>query len=491
MKNTQHKIVYLLMAGIVAAGLLAGCSEWFNDPLKDKDTGEKITLFLVDFNFFDTRFTFHFEDYDTGDPIENVDIKLMLSGSDANHVVDFAGEKSSFWNTRTGRMELTYDPGQPVNESNPIEFSVYAEAQGYVPIPVFARFTQKGQKDIIVRMINTNPAASSQKSALLKSSVAATELPFNILLNGNPASQHPKLLLAKEVNAAMGSYNNIMLYHLEGIAGTTNVSSSTLANPALYSDYGFFYTSQNPAMNNLTATQAAKNQSFVSSAITLYQVVKPSGVTLCNSPMQVSFKRADNKAGGSSSFDYTLTYENGQVLKGKFSGIFPFTGYIEGLFQNMPFTLSVEGNQQYGVSPSTISVNNGCGATASVDVTQRDNLTAFQIILVALCDDNPEVGIAPSYQAQYRKTGSTGSWENFSLDGGKCTLFLELNQKYDFRLNWKGSWETYTISTNPNTINQEVDDRTTVEEFKQIDANNWRIKARYRFTQDVCNDMNW
>lgn len=51
--------------------IMGACSDLLNNPLKDKKTGEEITLLLLDMNIFETRFSFHFVDSETGKYIDN------------------------------------------------------------------------------------------------------------------------------------------------------------------------------------------------------------------------------------------------------------------------------------------------------------------------------------------------------------------------------------------------------------------------------------
>ena len=59
--NIQANIVSLLISTILLMSA-SSCEDLFNDPLKDKDTGEDITVLLLDRNFINTKLKIWFVD---------------------------------------------------------------------------------------------------------------------------------------------------------------------------------------------------------------------------------------------------------------------------------------------------------------------------------------------------------------------------------------------------------------------------------------------
>ena len=59
MKNILKsvKVIAIILAALFVNN---SCSNLFDNPLKDKDTDEEITLILLDLNFFDTKLNFYF-----------------------------------------------------------------------------------------------------------------------------------------------------------------------------------------------------------------------------------------------------------------------------------------------------------------------------------------------------------------------------------------------------------------------------------------------
>ena len=88
----------IIIYPIVALFLLAAsvftfvsCEDFLADPLVDKDTGEDLTMLLVDMNFIKTKLAIYLEDYDTGEAIEGPEIEIFIGGESASNLINFAG----------------------------------------------------------------------------------------------------------------------------------------------------------------------------------------------------------------------------------------------------------------------------------------------------------------------------------------------------------------------------------------------------------------
>ena len=166
----KRKIVNLFQILAITAMVFTSnsCSDLFNDPLKDKDTGEDINLLLVDLNFFDTKVTFKFEDYDTGELLTDYDISVALAGNNTDKFVSLFGEKKEEYETSSGILELYLDPAYTFT-NEPIQLDVFANADpAYLSAPTSFEISSAGERTIVVKMINWD---NSEK---LKSALATT-----------------------------------------------------------------------------------------------------------------------------------------------------------------------------------------------------------------------------------------------------------------------------------------------------------------------------
>ena len=105
----MRKISQLIL---VLSLLLAttACEDLFKNPLKDKNTGDDITLLILDRNFISTKLLLKFVDAKTDEPFENEAIEIQLWGDNANRLITYSGEKPEVFTTDIGFLELGYDP---------------------------------------------------------------------------------------------------------------------------------------------------------------------------------------------------------------------------------------------------------------------------------------------------------------------------------------------------------------------------------------------
>lgn len=166
MKRIFYKAIGL-SAIFLQIFVMVSCNDLFTNPLKDKETGEDLTLLLLDPNFFTTTFSISVIDAQTKDEI-GLDTKLYVGDENGYDVVDFTGQrgdmveftidqdyKETFYkfHTSSGLMELALDPTYEPSEQSPVNISFKAEVEGYESITTFDKISSTGTKTVIIEML--------------------------------------------------------------------------------------------------------------------------------------------------------------------------------------------------------------------------------------------------------------------------------------------------------------------------------------------------
>ena len=110
--------------------LFTSCSEYLNDPLIDKNTGEEIEFFIIDEEFFNTKMSYRLLDAESKEPIRS-NATIIFSGQNGNDIITYLGKKQSSFFTNLGRLELTVDPGVPISEESPFKYTINVAISGY------------------------------------------------------------------------------------------------------------------------------------------------------------------------------------------------------------------------------------------------------------------------------------------------------------------------------------------------------------------------
>ena len=145
MKNLVQTFIGKIILAFIVVFSVSGCGEMLDDPTIDKDTGEDLTLLIVDFNFFKTHASYKLIDA-ADKSLINKSAKIWFTGKNANDIVNFAGEKNADYHTSEGQMELTVDPNVPVSASSPLEYAVHVEVEGYRSLSQGIQINSEGKK---------------------------------------------------------------------------------------------------------------------------------------------------------------------------------------------------------------------------------------------------------------------------------------------------------------------------------------------------------
>lgn len=415
------------------------CSDLFQNPLKDKNTGNDVTALLIDLNFFEVKFKIHIIDAETEEYVEGAELNVFITGNSASNVVNFSGEKKNTFTTSSGYLELTYDPNVEISANNPIKFEVQATSDEYFSFPTEVNVSEKGNEDIYVYVFK----ATNEKSA----SVVAD--PFT--MEYAPSSGLTKLSLSESSLRLISS--NYPVYNIWGVYRNTSAGDLTAKNfngdPNLYNEWGFhYYYMMNPSEKS--NGDALKSQNFSKANYIIPALLKRNGISKCDNGIRVNYSKSGG-SGGTTAIKYQLTLSDNTFKKGLHSGSLPFAKTINNFYYptaNPSGVLELIGDMQFELSPNSFNIENACNSSVlNVTLTPITGLTHCKFTYVLTCENGNTIGAAITYNLQIREHGSEASWSWVETQGGFCELWLKKNTQYDVRFNWDGDWNEFSITT--------------------------------------------
>ncbi len=437
-----------LTGAIIILGCLAGCKDMFINPLKDKDTGESVTMLIIDRNFIKTKFYVHLVDIDTGEDVASEPILIGFFGPDSVNLVSFTGEKKAYYTTSSAFIEVGYDPNVAISPEDPAEFWVVAMSNNYTSVPQECRYTTEGTKDLVIQLIKTGSGGPGLKSGFNE--------PFDLKFDGELKSPSLKFKLTPVTSRLRSFFGDTYFYgntYITAAAG--RVTASNIKDSILYTKYGFTASWLNMA-GGINFIQTIWRDLGVPSNATICISVQNSNYQLCNSGLKI---HVDGPAGGSGTFNYRINCNGITQKEGRITCEFASDQRIEpvytdtriGPYGSSIFSVTLSGDAQYDMSGGGNLENDPCGATATFTATPKSNLRTYKFITLYTCPDNL-IGMALSIHGQFRKAGTSDAWTDFSFKGGVCELLMEQSLDYDFRVNIDGIYHEYTLPTDPARI---------------------------------------
>jgi hypothetical protein len=479
MKLKMNRKTPVFAGLMVLVLILPACKDMFKDPTKDKNTGESITLLLMDRNFITTKLAVHLQDAQTQQPIDDQQITIQFSGDDASNLITFGGKKQTSFSTSTGFVEVGYDPNISVDAANPIELSVFAGNDNYVSAPVFLSFTSTGIKDVIISLYRN----SSLKSA----SVSAFDEPFDLKFNGQLQSSGLHFISGISGSPTGTAWEYLNLYTAT-TAGT--LTCDNLKDNLLYADYGAYVLRPGGGLAIMPPTVPTKNVN-IQSGDYVYSAVLRSSVSKCDQPLTIHVERPNNET-GTGVFKYRLTFADGKTSEGKISCTFPSNNTIEQVYyptSNPAVKVELFGDLQYDLS-APVNLSSPCGATASFTAIPKAGLKTYKLVTRYSCPESA-MGMGLSIIGEFRKKGSTDVWTSFKFIEGVCVLQLAAGNDYDFRFNVDSEYYYYTLPTDPTKVASYLLNSQS-EDFKfrnlSIDSTNSQvtITTDVQFSAAVC-----
>ncbi|HSO89398.1 MAG TPA: hypothetical protein VLQ91_22790 [Draconibacterium sp.] len=545
MKNTI-KINLLISIVLMMVILTPACDDYFVNPLKDKDTGEDINLLILDFNFFKTRMAYKIADAKTGEII-NTEAIIKFTGKNANDIVTYAGEKNQEYQTSVGQLELTTDPNIAISENSPFEFTINVEINGYSPFSKAISIQSEGIKTYELELSKLSDQSETELTGDIDfgvdtvfhfivspfKSAMVSETPYKIgytitLSNLLKFTDESNQLLFKNKGEALNAYKNdpenfikitissfndyqpgIEFVEIDGKKRnalfhkleTGNLSSLMIAGKKVGSLNGGTITSEctNPSdflpkiltfvnfeNNSWKMTGTIINHNTLNFGYTLATVSKEE---LCAKGSSITFK--SNVISSFAIAADVFDQENKLVTTISFKGKFPETFVIENVPAKAVKLVFRENNPSFkAIQP--LQIGNFCGGNYEVLVEPATGYQQYQVVLKAMCRDNKEVAIAPTYNAEV-KLKNSAIWQGINMIGGVVDVLGKPNEDYELRLLWKSEWEYSSYSTrfdaNGNYLGVPVKDAKV--QSKKLNDGRIQIGVEQIFDQNICDDLGW
>ena len=547
MKNTIK--TNLLLSVILMMGFLfSSCDDYFTNPLKDKDTDEDINLLIVDFNFFKTRMTYNITDAKTGEIIQTEAV-IKFTGKNANDIVTYAGEKNQEYLTSVGQLELTTDPSVAMSANSPFEFTVNVEIKGYNSLNKAFTIQSEGIKTFDLALLKKTDQTETDLTGEIDSendtifhfispdagfkSAMVSETPYKIdytitLSNLLKYTDESNQLLFKNKEEALDAYNNdpdnfikvtissfndyqpgIEVVTIDGKTRnalfhkleTGNLTNLVIAGKKVGSLNGGVITSvcknASDFLPKILTFVKFENDSWkmIGTSITHgtlnfdYTLATVSQEELCETGSSITFK-----SNIISSFAFTADVfgqDNKLITTKYFKGKFPETFVVENVPSKAVKLVFRDNNPSFKLI-QPLQISNFCSGNYEVSVEPASGYTEYQVVLKAICKDNKEIAVAPTYSAEV-KLKNSDIWQGINMNGGVADVLGKPNEDYELRLLWKSEWEYSSYSTkfdaNGNYLGTPVDDTKIVS--KKLNDGRIQISVEQVFEQNICDDMGW
>ncbi|HRX10492.1 MAG TPA: hypothetical protein P5210_02520 [Draconibacterium sp.] len=547
--NTISKLKKLALVSFAIILIsLSGCSDYFSNPLENKENGEDINLVILDFNFFHTRMTFKLVDAKTGEIIK-ANSTLQFSGKNGNDIVSYTGEKNENYETSEGQVELTIDPNISISAGSPFDFSVNVDIEGYNTLSKGFSLNSEGIKTFELLLSKKSDEEDTDltgdvdfgdgdtvfhfiaPAVGLKSLLVET--PYNIdhsftiddLMKFRDKSGAPlfsskteafqaysndpenfiKVSVSKFTNYPAGvdvvnfgnSTRNALFHKLE----TGSITKMLVASKEVASLNGGKITSkcsktedfmplilgfvqfENNHWNLLGATLTSTSLNFS------YTLATVSAEELCQTGSSITFK-----ANVISSFSIDADVydkDNKLITSMSFKGNFPQTFVVENVPSKAVKLVFRNNNPSFNqIAP--LEIASFCSGNYEVNVTPAAGYQQYQITLKALCRNNKELAIAPTYGAQV-KLNNSEIWQEINMKGGIVDYLGLPNEDYQLRLLWKNEWEYSSYSTKfdatGNYLGEPKPD--TKVKSKKLGDGRMQISVEKTFEQNICDDLGW
>ncbi|WP_167605595.1 hypothetical protein [Maribellus sediminis] len=533
-KNTLLSFILLL--------LFSGCGDMFDNPLKDKETGEDINLLIVDLNIFTTPMTYKVIDVASNEQITE-EARVWFTGTNAGDIVTFAGEKESEFLTSQGQLELTVDPYVPFSESSPLDFTVHVEVDGYQTFTQNIQVNIEGTKTYELYL---SPVSGGDEETLngedsgdsfifsvfgvTKSASVGKDYKVNYkilkedLINFKDASGQTLFGSVEELEAAAkasptgfiqltfdiktgfpaatdkvlenGSEKVALFQRLEigdlvrlTVGGRTvkDLNGGKISQSCTYTGttapdlFGFASTIGDAwSISAVTVEHYNLNLSYILASASIDDICGIGGTLNFSSNSKTSF-----------SIDADIYNSAGQLIKTtNFKGTFPQSITLENV-PNTAATIVFRDNNPAFKAIASLEVDNLCSGSYNVDVEAEDGYVEYLIVLKAFCSGEPTIALAPTYSAEIRIKDSGDPWQGIYMKGGVVDILAKANEDYEIRFLWQENWEHDEFSTDFDANGNYLNSSTSNITSETMDDGRIKILIEHLFEQDVCDDLNW
>ncbi|MDX1285041.1 MAG: hypothetical protein R3182_08520 [Draconibacterium sp.] len=531
-RNVRIQITKTVLS-IMLLATFWGCGEMLDNPLKDKETGEDINILIIDFNFFNTRVTYKLVDIEDKTIITEPAV-INFTGSNANDIVTFAGEKKSRFSTSVGQLELTMDPNVEISSETPFTFNVNVEVEGYHKyskaiqinsegIKAFELLLTKKSEDeteltgnydegsgtIVFGIASETKSASIEEDFNVKHIITDDDLLKFEDVSGPIFSSIDEIKSLKNTTgfasmfftidddfapgaAKVDGFSRYILFHqletgqLTGIElmGRTVVSMGD----AVITTVGEYLSNPKPDITGF-AEQPTDFWEFHGDTIennTLdfsYTYAKAYEDELCRSGSEITFTMNDEASFSVEADIYDS--EGNWIDYVNFKGISPETFRLE----NLPYgagEIRFRPNPAFQSIP-TIELNDMCSGEYQVQVEPKTSYALYQVTLKAFCPSSPGVALSPTYNCEI-SIKDHNEWHGIYMEGGVADFFAMPNQDYELRLLFENEYEIANFRTEMGYVPDYLSNSIVTYELLE---DRIRINIEHDFEQDICSSLGW
>jgi len=541
MKNTVKKYNFYIVSLLIL--MVSGCGEMLENPLRDKETGEDINLLIVDFNFFTTRMNFRLIDADNNTAITE-EATIWFTGENANDVVDFTGSKNNIYSTSEGEIELTVDPNIAINESNPLNYAVHVELEGYETFSKGIQINAEGKKTFELLLVpessgeETTMTGTEEDGSFVFSFASNTksgnvdekvyEIKYKItpedLIKFVDYYDHPMFSSVEDAMAAYqadpanflkmtiekntdfpviidrvyinGAGEMVLFHKLESglfkelivtgrrVADLRGGSIEQLANNLAVPEPDVFGFVEFENAGWIVQGTSLVHQSLQFS----YTLANASQDPLCATGASIRFA---SNATSSFSIDADIYDLAGNLIEStNFKGTFPETFSLENV-PNIAAKIVFRNNNPGFKEIAPLEVGSLCNGSYEVDVDPAEGFVEYQVVLKAFCTDNPTVALAPTYSGQMRIKSSNDPWQGIDMQGGIVDVLAKENETYQIRFLWKDNWETSEFTTRFDANGNYLNESNSNVRAEWMTDGRIKMIIEHTFEQDVCDDLGW
>jgi len=151
MKNRKKLFIISAIALILGSLIFVKCKQ-----IGDPTDGLKL---IINYNVIKTTLSVTFLDGATGDPIGYNDgriVNVVVNGEDADKILDVTGAAKSSFTSASGFLGFGLDPAFTPSTTNPINFTIVAECNGYASTSKPVAIYMESNQSIIITMVDLN-----------------------------------------------------------------------------------------------------------------------------------------------------------------------------------------------------------------------------------------------------------------------------------------------------------------------------------------------
>lgn len=544
MKTSVIKYKNILFSAVLIL-LLSACGEMLDNPLQDKETGEKINLLIVDFNFFTTRMTYKLVDVADETEVQQ-EARIWFTGTNAGDIVTFSGEKETEHITSQGQLELTVDPNIEFSAESPLDYTVHVAVDGYEEFAQPILVNSEGKKtfelylsplsggdeeiitggedpnndDSFIFMIFGNKSASVlDKPYVVNYSIKKNDVLAFTDYYGQPLFQSLDemmaayqsdpanfLKLTMDIKTGFPAVSgkiwvndlrkNALIQKLE----TGNLISLVIGGKRVYNLNSGAITqtcayTENPEPDQFGFSEIVNEAWLISSEPKVYTsleiaytVAAATIEQICTSGVTINFT-SSSKTSFSIYADVYNTADQ-RIMTTNFKGTFPESFVLENV-PDVAAKIVFRNNNPGFKQIAPLEVSSLCSGNFEVDVQAAAGYVEYLVVLKAHCSDNPEIALAPTYSGEMRIKNSNDSWQGVDMVGGVTDILTMEHQDYEIRFLWEGDWETSSFSTEFDSNGNYLGKSESKVTSERMEDGRIKIMIDHTFEQDVCDSLNW